>query len=54
MSDAVTNTEVSSFWSVLSRLYKNRDSIVQSSNKIIEYTDQIDAIDNFETFKQVC
>lgn len=52
MSNAITHAEVSSFWSLLSRLYTKRDGILESSNRIVRCADQVDAMDTPETFSR--
>lgn len=43
-----TETQVIDFWSTLARMYKNLDSIRQTSHKIVNYADQIDAFNTPE------
>jgi len=52
MSTDVTNFEISGFWSLMARMYRNLDTIREASNRIVAYCDQIDAKDTFETFEQ--
>jgi len=46
MSNNAANTDDASFCSLISRLYKRRDSILESSNRITEYANRIDGVEN--------
>lgn len=46
MPTKTVKPEVINFWSLISRLYKHRDNILESSKRITEISYQIDAMDN--------
>ena len=52
MSRKTNNNDVHEFWSLISRLYQHRDIILESSNKIIDYSYQVESMDTDDIMSQ--
>jgi len=52
VQNEVKSIEMADFWSLMSRMYNNRDQIRQHSNRIVELADTVDSFDNSENFEQ--
>ncbi|MDM7998636.1 MAG: hypothetical protein QUS33_01195 [Dehalococcoidia bacterium] len=45
MADGARSSKVQDFWSLIDRLYRNRDAILECSHRITDYAFQVEAFD---------